>query len=499
MVTFVDTVTLHLRAGKGGNGCVSVHREKFKPLGGPDGGNGGDGGDVVLVADPQTGTLLSYHHSPHRSSGNGGPGMGDHRSGFLGETLELPVPVGTVVKNTVGEVLIDMIIPGERFVVAKGGMGGLGNAALATPKRKAPGFALLGTPGHEGDIVLELKTVADIALVGYPSAGKSSLIGAISAARPKVADYPFTTLHPNLGVVQVGDFRYTVADVPGLIEGASEGRGLGLEFLRHVERCSALLHVLDCATLEPGRDPISDLDVILAELGAYEVPEGQTPLLERPQFIALNKIDVPEARDLAELVRPDLEARGFRVFEISTVSHEGLRPLTFALGELVEKARAEAALETPPERVVIRPRGSKKDFSIRVEGGTYGNVYRIMGEKPVRWVQQTDFQNEEAVGYLADRLEKLGVEDELFRLGAVQGSTVVIGEGDSIVFDWEPTMTSAAELMSAPRGTDPRLAPNARRTTSERREQYYERMDAKAEARAEVETQRLAAYREDGE
>ncbi|WP_226533300.1 GTPase ObgE [Microbacterium paraoxydans] len=499
MVTFVDTVTLHLRAGKGGNGCVSVHREKFKPLGGPDGGNGGDGGDIVLVADPQTGTLLSYHHSPHRSSGNGGPGMGDHRSGFLGETLELTVPVGTVVKNTAGEVLIDMIIPGERFVVAKGGMGGLGNAALATPKRKAPGFALLGTPGYEGDVVLELKTVADIALVGYPSAGKSSLIGAISAARPKIADYPFTTLHPNLGVVQVGDFRYTVADVPGLIEGASEGRGLGLEFLRHVERCSALLHVLDCATLEPGRDPISDLDVILAELGAYEVPEGQTPLLERPQFVALNKVDVPEARDLAELVRPDLEARGFRVFEISTVSHEGLRPLTFALGELVEKHRAEAAIETPPERVVIRPRGSKNDFAIRVEGGTYGNVYRILGEKPVRWVQQTDFQNEEAVGYLADRLEKLGVEDELFRLGAVQGSTVVIGEGDSIVFDWEPTMSSAAELMTAPRGTDPRLAPNARRTTSERREQYYERMDAKAEARAEVEAQRLAAYREDGE
>lgn len=499
MVTFVDTVTLHLRAGKGGNGCVSVHREKFKPLGGPDGGNGGDGGDIVLVADPQTGTLLSYHHSPHRSSGNGGPGMGDHRSGFLGETLELPVPVGTVVKNTAGEVLVDMIVPGERFVVAAGGQGGLGNAALATPKRKAPGFALLGTPGHEGDIVLELKTVADIALVGYPSAGKSSLIGAISAARPKIADYPFTTLHPNLGVVQVGDFRYTVADVPGLIEGASEGRGLGLEFLRHVERCSALLHVLDCATLEPGRDPISDLDVILAELGAYEVPEGQTPLLERPQFVALNKVDVPEARDLAELVRPELEARGFRVFEISTVSHEGLRPLTFALGELVEKHRAEAAVEAPPERVVIRPRGSKKEFTIRVEGGTYGNVYRILGEKPVRWVQQTDFQNEEAVGYLADRLEKLGVEDELFRLGAVQGSTVVIGEGDSIVFDWEPTMTSAAELMSAPRGTDPRLAPNARRTTSERREQYYERMDAKAQARAEVEEQRLAAYREDGE
>jgi GTP-binding protein len=498
MVTFVDTVTLHLRAGKGGNGCVSVHREKFKPLGGPDGGNGGDGGDIVLVADPQTGTLLSYHHSPHRTSPNGGFGMGDHRAGYNGETVELLVPVGTVVKSPDGEVLIDMVIPGERFVVAKGGQGGLGNAALATPKRKAPGFALLGTPGFEGDVVLELKTVADVALVGYPSAGKSSLIGAISAARPKIADYPFTTLHPNLGVVQAGEARYTVADVPGLIEGASEGRGLGLDFLRHVERCSALLHVLDCATLEPGRDPISDLDVILAELAAYEVPEGQTPLLERPQLVALNKVDVPEARDLADLVRPELEARGYRVFEISTVSHEGLRPLTFALGEIVVKHRAEAAAaaEAPRERVVIRPRGSKKEFTIRVEGGTYGNLYRILGEKPVRWVQQTDFQNEEAVGFLADRLEKLGVEDELFRLGAVQGSTVVIGEGDSIVFDWEPTMTSAAELMIAPRGTDPRLAPNARRTTSERREQYYERMDAKAEARAEVEAQRLAAYRE---
>ena len=498
MVTFVDTVTLHLRAGKGGNGCVSVHREKFKPLGGPDGGNGGDGGDIVLVADPQTGTLLSYHHSPHRSSGNGGPGMGDHRAGFMGEDLVLPVPVGTVVKNSAGDVLIDMIEPGERFVVAQGGQGGLGNAALATPKRKAPGFALLGTPGHEGDVILELKTVADVALVGYPSAGKSSLIGAISAARPKIADYPFTTLHPNLGVVQQGDFRYTVADVPGLIEGASEGRGLGLEFLRHVERCSALLHVLDCATLEPGRDPISDLDVILAELAAYEVPEGQTPLLERPQLVALNKVDVPEARDLADLVRPDLEARGFRVFDISTVSHEGLRPLTFALGEIVEQHRAEQAAAAPVrERVVIKPKGSQKDFTIRVEGGTYGNVYRIIGEKPVRWVQQTDFQNEEAVGYLADRLEKLGVEDELFRLGAAQGSTVVIGEGDSIVFDWEPTMSSAAELMTAPRGTDPRLAPNGRRTTSERREQYYERMDARAVARAEAEERRLATREDD--
>lgn len=493
MVTFVDRVTLHLRAGKGGNGCVSVRREKFKPLAGPDGGNGGHGGDVVLVADPQVTTLLSYHHSPHRSAGNGGFGMGDHRSGALGESLELPVPVGTVVKDPDGEVLVDLIEPGMRFVAAPGGQGGLGNAALSSPKRKAPGFALLGTPGWEGDVLLELKTVADVALVGFPSAGKSSLIAAVSAARPKIAEYPFTTLHPNLGVVQAGDVRFTIADVPGLIEGASEGRGLGLEFLRHVERCTALVHVLDCATLEPGRDPLSDLDVILAELGAYPVPEGQVPLLERPQIIALNKIDVPEAKDLADLVRPDLEARGFRVLEISTVSRAGLRELTFALGEVVEKARADAAATArPAERIVIRPQGSEREFEIRVEGGTYGPLYRITGTKPERWVQQTDFQNDEAVGYLADRLERLGIEDALFRSGATPGATVVIGGGDGVVFDWQPSLSSAAELMTAPRGTDPRLDDNGRRTSSERRERYKERMDAKAEARAELEAERLA-------
>ncbi len=493
MVTFVDRVTLHLSAGKGGNGCVSVKREKFKPLAGPDGGNGGHGGDIVLVADPNVTTLLSYHHSPHRSAGNGGFGMGDHRSGAAGEALDLPVPVGTVVKDVSGQTLVDMIEPGMRFIVAPGGIGGLGNATLANPKRKAPGFALLGTPGWEGDVLLELKTVADVALVGYPSAGKSSLIAAVSAARPKIADYPFTTLHPNLGVVQAGDVRFTVADVPGLIEGASEGKGLGLEFLRHVERCTALVHVLDCATLEPGRDPLSDLEVILAELAAYPVPEGQVPLLERPQIVALNKIDVPEAKDLAQLVRPDLEARGFRVFEISTVSHEGLRQLTYALGDLVAAHRVAEAAKPVVERIVIRPQGSEREFTIRVEGGTYGDIYRVLGVKPLRWVQQTDFQNEEAVGYLADRLEKLGVEDQLFKSGAQPGSTVVIGEGDGVVFDWQPSLGSVAELMTAPRGTDPRLDLNPRRTTSQRRERYYERMDAKSEARAELETERIAA------
>lgn len=493
MVTFVDEVTLHLRAGKGGNGCVSVRREKFKPLAGPDGGNGGHGGDIVLVADPQVTTLLSYHHGPHRSAGNGGFGMGDNRSGAAGESLELPVPVGTVVKDPAGDVLVDLIDPGMRFVAAPGGLGGLGNAALANPKRKAPGFALLGTPGWEGDVVLELKTVADVALVGFPSAGKSSLIAAISAARPKIADYPFTTLHPNLGVVQSGEVRFTVADVPGLIEGASEGRGLGLEFLRHVERCTALVHVLDCATLEPGRDPLSDLDVILAELAAYPVPEGQIPLLERPQLIALNKVDVPEAKDLADLVRPDLEARGYRVFEISTVSHKGLRELTFAIAGIIEEHRRATAVAPAAPRIVIRPQGADREFRVRVEGGTYGNLYRVLGDKPVRWVQQTDFTNDEAVGYLADRLQKLGVEDELFRAGATPGAAVVIGEGDGVVFDWDPSLTSAAELITSPRGTDARIDQNPRRTTAQRREQYHDLMDAKAAARAELEDERRAA------
>lgn len=488
MATFVDQVTLHLRAGNGGNGCVSVRREKFKPLAGPDGGNGGNGGDIVLVSDPQVTTLLAYHRSPHRSSQNGGPGMGDHRSGTLGEELELPVPVGTVVKDADGNELIDFDEPGMRYVVAQAGQGGLGNAALSTTKRKAPGFALLGTLGWEGSVTLELKVVADVALVGYPSAGKSSLIAAMSAAKPKIADYPFTTLHPNLGVVQAGDNRYTVADVPGLIEGASEGKGLGLEFLRHVERCSALVHVLDCATLEPGRDPISDLDIILGELGAYPVPEGQLPLLERPQFVALNKIDVPEGRDLADMVKPDLEARGYRVFEISTVSHEGLRQLSYALGDLVateREARRVEAAEKP--RIVIRPRAvDESKFSVVVEGGSYGDIYRVLGAKPERWVQQTDFTNDEAVGFLADRLAKLGVEDGLFKAGAVGGSTVIIGKGDGVIFDWEPTLTSSAEMITTPRGLDARLDANNRPTRNQRREEYFERMDAKSAARAEL-------------
>ncbi len=450
MTTFVDRVMIHAVAGDGGHGCASVHREKFKPLGGPDGGNGGRGGDVVLLADPDTSSLLAYHHSPHRRASKGAPGQGGHRNGANGEDVVLPVPVGTVI-SVDDEFLADLPVPGSSVVIARGGRGGLGNAALATARRKAPGFALLGEPGEQASVVLELKTVADVGLVGFPSAGKSSLIAAMSAARPKIADYPFTTLVPNLGVVTAGATVFTVADVPGLIPGASSGKGLGLDFLRHVERCAVLVHVLDCATLEPGRDPLSDLDLIEAELGAYGGLAG------RPRLVALNKVDVPEARDLAELVRGDLANRGWPVFEVSAVSHEGLRALAFALARFVAERRAGTS-QPEAQRVVIQPRAvDDSGFEVAREG----EAFRVLGIRPERWIRQTDFSNDEAVGYLADRLARLGVEDELVRLGATPGDEVRIGPTDNaVVFDWEPTVRPVGP---GPRGQDQRIeAPEAR-------------------------------------
>lgn len=489
MVSFVDQVTLHLKAGDGGNGCTSIRREKFKPLAGPDGGDGGDGGSIRLVSDHNVTTLLDFHHRPHRSAKNGGNGQGDYNNGATGEDLVLPVPVGTVVKTPSGELIADLEHAGMELTVAQGGQGGLGNAALASRKRIAPGFHLLGVPGWQGDVVLELKTVADIALVGFPSAGKSSLVAAMSAARPKIADYPFTTLHPNLGVVQAGDARYTIADVPGLIEGASEGKGLGLEFLRHVERCAALCHVIDCATMEPGRDPISDLDVILVELEKYQVPQNQLPLIERPQVIALNKIDVPDARELAEFVKPELEARGFPVFLISTATTEGLKELSFTLADLARQGRVEPS-ERPSRFSLLGAKNEDSKFVVRAENLAGEEVFRVIGAKPERWVAQTDFGNAEAIGYLAERLAKLGVEDELTKAGARVGSTVIIGEGNGVVFDWNPLVSSLIETVEGPRGSDPRLDSSGRRTNKERRVEYYDMMDQRARGRQEREAMR---------
>ncbi|MCE0486698.1 GTPase ObgE [Ornithinimicrobium sediminis] len=494
MTTFVDRVVLHLRAGNGGHGVASVHREKFKPLGGPDGGNGGRGGNIVLRVDSQMTTLLDYHRGPHRSAPNGQPGGGSEKHGANGEDLVLAVPEGTVVSNRHGEVLADLVGDGAEYVAAQGGRGGLGNKALASPRRKAPGFALLGEPGEERDVVLELKTLADVALIGFPSAGKSSLVSVLSAAKPKIADYPFTTLVPNLGVVTAGGERFTVADVPGLIPGASEGKGLGLQFLRHVERCHLLVHVIDCATLEPGRDPLTDLDVIEHELAEY-VPDaslGGIPLADRVRIVVLNKADVPEARELAEMVRPDLEARGLEVHIVSAVAHQGLKELTYALSGHVVRARA-AAPPAEPTRVVLRPKAvDDSGFTVRRENTSDGELFRVIGERPTRWVRQTDFSNDEAVGYLADRLNRLGVEDELLKAGAVAGSTVLVGpEDDAVVFDWEPTLSSGAELLGQ-RGQDLRLQERDRPTRSEKRESFYAKMDAAQAAREELAADRQA-------
>jgi GTP-binding protein len=463
VAAFVDRVTVHVTAGNGGHGVASVHREKFKPLGGPDGGNGGDGGDVVLEVDPSVHTLLDFHHRPHQKAGNGRPGAGSNRNGARGEERVLRVPEGTVVWVD-GEVVADLIGAGTRVVLAAGGKGGLGNAALANPRRKAPGFALLGEPGEAVDAVLELKSIADVGLVGYPSAGKSSLVAAMSAARPKIADYPFTTLVPNLGVVRAGDTTFTMADVPGLIPGASTGKGLGLEFLRHVERCAVLVHVVDMATMEPGRDPETDIDVLTHELREYGGDE--LDLVGRLRFAVLNKIDVPDARDLVDLVRATLEEHGLRVFPVSAATGEGLPELGYALAAAVEEHRA--SLPAPePVRITLTPR-AVDDSGFTVERDDEGFVVR--GVRPERWVRQTDFSNDEAVGYLADRLNRLGVEDALAKAGAEEGDAVTIG---GVTFDFEPTLpagTLTAEETAGlgGRGTDNRLETSDRVGAAER-------------------------------
>ena len=452
MTTFVDRVTVFASAGKGGDGCVSVKREKFKPLGGPDGGNGGRGGDVILVVDSSVTTLLDFHHSPHRKATSGHQGYGDRKDGVSGEDLILAVPNGTVIYDESGNQIADLVGIGTTFLAARGGQGGLGNLALSSSKRRAPGFALLGEPGEERTLTLELKSVADIALVGFPSAGKSSLIAAISAARPKIADYPFTTLVPNLGVVQAGDTRFTVADVPGLIPGASQGKGLGLQFLRHVERCVALVHVLDCGTLETDRNPIDDLQAIEDELALYGGLE------DRARLVALNKIDLPDGKAMADMVEGQLREKEYQVFQISAASREGIQELLYAMAKLVQQERA-AVITDERTRIVLRPQAVDDSGFTVVKNGD--DSFSVFGAKVVRWVRQTNFKNAEAVGYLADRLAQLGVEKELFKKGAVAGSEVRIGDGDdAVVFDWEPTIEAGAEQLAGflhRRGEDSRL------------------------------------------
>ncbi|GAA3163871.1 GTPase ObgE [Blastococcus jejuensis] len=453
MAAFVDRVVVHVAAGNGGHGVSSVHREKYRPLGGPDGGNGGDGGDVVLEVDPNVHTLLDFHHHPHRKAGNGKPGEGSNRHGARGEDMVLRVPAGTVVSTPDGRVIADLVGAGTRVVLASGGKGGLGNAALANTRRKAPGFALLGEPGEGFDAVIELKSIADVGLVGFPSAGKSSLIAAMSSARPKIADYPFTTLVPNLGVIRSGDTVYTMADVPGLIPGASTGKGLGVQFLRHVERCAVLVHVVDMATMEPGRDPESDIEALEHELREYD---EELDLVGRLRIAVLNKIDVPDARELVDLVRATLEKRGLEVFPISAATGEGLRELGFALARAVEEHRASLP-PMEPARVTVTPK-AVDDTGFTVEPDGDGG-FVVRGVRVERWVRQTDFTNDEAVGFLADRLNRLGVEEQLAKAGAHEGDAVTIGE---VTFDWVPTLPAGTLTIEESaglggRGTDSRI------------------------------------------
>jgi GTP-binding protein len=328
---FVDEVRIHVKAGDGGDGAIAWRREKFIPRGGPAGGDGGDGGDVVLAVDPQLATLLDYRYVREHKARSGEHGRGSDQNGHNGGVLELRVPPGTVVRDaSTGEILGDLSQPGERLVVAKGGRGGLGNMNFATSTNQAPRHAEPGTPGEERDLVLELKLLADVGIIGFPNAGKSTLISRTSRARPKIADYPFTTLVPNLGVVGWRDRSFVVADIPGLIEGAHAGAGLGHQFLRHVERCRVLVHLVDGAPQEEGRSPRADLDAVNRELALY------SPVLaEKPQIVAVNKIDVPEARRGAAALKRALARRKrgpHDVAPISAVTGEGIDALLDAVG-----------------------------------------------------------------------------------------------------------------------------------------------------------------------
>ncbi len=336
---FIDQVKILVRAGKGGNGCVSFRREWGVPRGGPDGGNGGRGGNIIIIADERVKSLAYYRFHPINRAKNGGHGRGSNCHGKSGEDLTLRVPVGTVVKDELtGEVLYDFVKPGERFIVARGGRGGRGNAAFATPTHQAPREAEPGAPGEERQLILELKLIADVGLIGFPNTGKSTLISRISAARPKIADYPFTTLSPNLGVVDVDENQsFVVADIPGIIEGAHEGHGLGIKFLRHIERTKLLVHLIDISPFT-GREPTEDYYVVLKELKAYNPELG-----ERRQIIVANKIDlIGKDRTRLKAVEALARKEGFPFAAISALKGVGLRRLIFLMARELERARESA-------------------------------------------------------------------------------------------------------------------------------------------------------------
>ena len=454
---FIDKVRIHVKGGNGGAGCMSFRREAHVPKGGPDGGDGGHGGNVVVEADASLSSLIEYRFKHHFKAERGTHGKGSRMHGATGEDLVLKVPMGTVVheyfeeSKEVGELIADLTHDGERGTVAEGGMGGRGNIHFVTPTRRAPAFAELGEPSQERWIELEMKLMADAALVGMPSAGKSSLIAKMSAARPKIADYPFTTLVPNLGVARSGDYSFVVADIPGLIEGAHEGRGLGHEFLRHIERTALIVHVVDLTGDYEGRDPLEDYDIINRELALYA-----DELAARPRIVVANKIDVPGAEEvadrLAERVREDsIAAAGGdefapspvdpKLYRISALTGEGVDGLKAAIAtkvhELREELRALSEADVQYEHVWEHKREERdKQFKVVPLGG---GVFRVEGPQVERMVVQTDWENEEAIAFLQHRLKRLGVEKALEKAGAVDGDEIrIVGRA----FEFESVRTA---------------------------------------------------------
>lgn len=441
---FIDKVRINVKGGNGGAGCMSFRREAHVPKGGPDGGDGGHGGNVIVVADASVSSLIEYRFKHHFKAERGTHGRGSRMHGATGEDLVLKVPVGTVVREyfeeegEVGETIADLTHDGESVTVARGGMGGRGNIHFVTSTRRAPAFAELGEPAEERWIELEMKLMADAALVGMPSAGKSSLIAKMSAARPKIADYPFTTLVPNLGVATSGDLSFVVADIPGLIEGASEGRGLGHEFLRHIERTALIVQVVDLTGDWEGRDPLEDYEIIKNELALYA-----DELAARPRIVVANKIDVPGTEEaceaLAARVREDsIAAAGGnefvespidpKLYRISALTGAGVDSLKAAIATKVhalrEAAREQAASDMQYDHVwELRREAREKRFDIISEGP---GAWRVSGVQVERMVVQTDWENEEAVAFFQHRFKRMGVDTALEKAGARDGDEVRI-------------------------------------------------------------------------
>ncbi|OFR22303.1 GTPase ObgE [Lancefieldella rimae] len=429
MDTFTDLCHINVKGGDGGAGCMSFRREAFVPKGGPDGGDGGHGGNVVVVADPQLSSLIDYRYKHHFKAARGIHGKGARRHGADGADLELRVPLGTVVREldpTTQEPLYeiaDLTSPHERVIVASGGRGGLGNTHFVTSVRRAPAFAEKGEPAQDHWIELEMKLMADVALVGMPSVGKSSLIARISAARPKIADYPFTTLIPNLGVVRAKDGQsFVCADIPGLIEGASEGKGLGHQFLRHIERTALLAHMVDVTGGFEGRDPIDDYRIINRELEAY-APE----LSQRPMVVLANKCDMPNTEEKVEELRRMAEADGHQFFAISTVTGQNLDELVVWCASTVAELRQELALTEPTEdrSEFWESLRKRRDNHLTIEREER-HVWRVSGTAIERMVIQTDWDNDEAVAYLQHRFDRIGLDDQLIKAGARNGDEIRI-------------------------------------------------------------------------